>query len=441
MPKICVVMIDDEEMYLQMYEKLLAGEYRFFGAADVAGGVKLIRAHRPAVLLLDVALKTDHDTAGLEALAAIKRESPGLKIIMVTNRDSYLISREAEEAGASAYFVKRENLGRLKEMIDSLALELTAAQEPDGVIAVAPNMRQLLQEARRYARSEAHLLISGESGAGKGVIARYIHRHSRRKDKPFVVVNCAEIPSNLLADELFGHVKGAYTGAHLARAGKFEAAEGGSVFLDEIAELRREDQAKLLRIAESKVVQRIGSNKDIPLDVRIISATNKPLPELLDAGQFRLDLYHRLRQLSLHVPPLRERREDIIPLAQHFLRTIAGQEQKQEKTLAHSALAALKAYDWKGNVRELQNVLTEAFWRCPQREITAAYLRLESASEGIALGLRDARHEFERAHVQKILAAHKGNITGAAKTLGLSRQGLQKKLRELGLAAAGREDE
>jgi DNA-binding NtrC family response regulator len=236
-----------------------------------------------------------------------------------------------------------------------------------------------------------------------------------------------------MISELFGHVKGAFTGADRDRQGFFQSAQGGTIFLDEIGDLPLHDQAKLLRVIETREIIPVGSSQPVQLDVRILAATNAPLAEKLRAGTFREDLFYRLQQFALHIPPLREREEDIIPLARYFLQQIAETQNGSPKTLSPSALLALKSHAWRGNVRELQHTVRRAYLTAPGREITGSHLQLLNSESPDAGKFKAARMHFERDYLKSALAAHRGNITAAAKAVGLSRQGLQKKMHELGL--------
>lgn len=438
MNKPTIIMIDDEAFYLEFYQKVLEDEYDFIKATSLNTGVELIISKRPEVLLLDISLKLGdpdkEDRQGLSAIPRIRHQFPELPIIMVTGIDSALTLQQAQELGADDYFVKTDKISRLKELLKSYILPPAVYKaKDDKPIAVSPSMRRVLQLAKRFAASQEDILITGETGVGKEVIASYIHHHSDRVTKPFIPLNVAAIESNMLIAELVGHVKGAFTSATQSRTGLLKEAEGGMIFLDEIGDLATTDQVKLLRLIEDKMVRPIGANKEIKVDVRIITATHASLKEYVTQGKFRSDLYQRLAGCVIYIPPLREREEDIIPLAKHFLKQAAIRNKKQEKKLAYSALLQLKNHHWEGNVRELMNVMTNAFLNSPAREITASQLNLSLPQELSIQGYKPAKEQFERQFIKAAIDRGKGNQTAAAELIGISRQYLMKKMKAFGL--------
>ncbi len=425
-------MIDDEISYLEDYQELLGQNVQFWGATNFQKGTDLIKKHQPEVLLLDITLTTDDE--GLEMLPHLKTQFPELAVIMVSNRDSLLTSRKAAKYGAMDYFVKSENIQRLRELIALYALEPPRySGDEKQPIAVSRVMRRIIKQARIFARSDAAVLLTGETGVGKDVIAKLIHQQSGRSTQPFLTLNCGGMERNLLISELFGHVKGAFTGAMHTRAGKFEAAQGGTVFLNEIGEMPLQDQTVLLHVLDAKEVTRLGSNIPVRVDVRVIAATNQPLAEYIAADKFRQDLYYRLSALALHILPLREREADILPLAKHFLQKTVEQHGTPLKNLGYSALLALKNYRWPGNVRELQNIIEHAVITSPGREISGSHLNLSDPPEVDTPNYQTAKSDFQRRFLKDAIAKHRGNISATARAVGMSRQGLQKRLRELGL--------
>ncbi len=425
-------MIDDETSYLEDYQELLDQTVQFWGATRLRQGIDLIKKYQPEVLLLDITLSTDDE--GLEILPQLKARFPELAVIMVSNRDSLLTSRKATEYGAVDYFVKSENIQRLRELITLYALEPPRySGSNEQPIAVSRVMRRVIKQARLFAKSDAAVLLTGETGVGKDVIAKFTHQQSGRSTQPFLMLNCGGMERNLLISELFGHVKGAFTGAMQPRAGKFEAAQGGTLFLNEIGEMPLQDQTVLLHVLEAKEVTRIGSNIPVSVDVRVIAATNQPLAEYIAAGKFRQDLYYRLSALNMHLPPLREREADILPLAKHFLQQAIRRNGTSPKNLGYSALLALKSYHWPGNVRELQNVIERAAITFPGREISGNHLSFSDPPEINATDYRTAKSDFQRRFLKDAVVKHHGNISATARAVGMSRQGLQKRLRELGL--------
>jgi len=308
-------------------------------------------------------------------------------------------------------------------------------------------MRAIYEIIDRAGPTDAVVLITGESGTGKELVARAIHEASRRRDGRFVALNCGALPPELVESELFGHARGAFTGADRDREGLFETASGGTLFLDEIGDLALPAQAKLLRALEDRAVRRLGENRTRPVDVRLIAATNRPLERMVQDGTFREDLLYRLRVIQIDIPPLRERREDIVPLAIHFIHELAARHGRKVEDLAPDARRALLAYDWPGNVRELRNAIERAVVLADGPALTAADLPAsvtgadaplrpaEAALAGLTYreALARARRDFDRAFLSAALERHGGNITRAAEELGLHRQSLQKLLKKAGL--------
>jgi two-component system nitrogen regulation response regulator NtrX len=299
-------------------------------------------------------------------------------------------------------------------------------------------MVKLMQRVKSAAASATRVLITGENGSGKEIIARALHRLSPRADRPFVDVNCAAIPEELIESELFGHRKGAFTGAIEDRKGKFELAHGGTLFLDEIGDMSLKTQAKVLRVLQEQQFQRVGAQKTVTVDVRVIAATNKNLEEEIREGRFREDLYFRLNVIPLAVPPLRDRDNDIILLARHFLRQFAADTGRRPKNLTPDAVDALRAYSWPGNVRELRNLAERLTILVPHDGISAADLDLAPAGEDHALfrsgvSLRDAREEFERRLIVRRLRENGGNVSKTADSLGVERSNLYRKLNAYGI--------
>jgi two-component system NtrC family response regulator len=377
-------------------------------------------------------------------------------VIILTAFGTIEMAVEAMKAGAFHYISKPFNRDELKLTIKkalqlkelerenvTLREELKERTRLDAIIAVSPPMAQVLELVIRVAPTETTVLILGESGTGKELIARAIHGSSPRAHGPFVAVNCAAIPETLLESELFGHVKGAFTGAIRDRVGKFEAAEGGTVFLDEIGEMRPDLQVKILRVLEERMLERVGDNKLIRVDVRVLAATNKDLSKAIQAGEFREDLYYRLNVVPLQIPPLRERSEDIRPLAQHFLKRLGA---SPRLTIAPEAFRALESYDWPGNVRELENALERAMIFHRGDVISLADLpetiRAPKAKEAAALpvSLPEAGLSLEEVEKELILRAlqkHDWNQSRAARYLGITRHTLLYRIEKHNIARPG----
>ena len=312
-------------------------------------------------------------------------------------------------------------------------------------------MRQLREQVAMAAPTNGRVLILGENGTGKELVARSVHELSRRRAAPFVEVNCAAIPEELIESELFGHVRGSFTGAVADRRGKFELADGGTLFLDEIGDMSLKTQAKVLRALQEGVVDRVGGTASIKVDVRVIAATNKDLPSEIAAGRFREDLYFRLNVIPIFVPPLRDRDEDIPILATHFMEQLAAEYGRRAKTCDASALAAMRRYHWPGNVRELRNLLERLMIMVPGESIEARHLGLATSPQtspdttaalpdGPLLPLLEARERFEKDYILRVLAVHGGNMSRTAEALGVERSNLYKKMRSFGIGPMRRDD-
>ncbi len=436
MPDIRLLMIDDDAMFLRMYRNVLGKDYEVLTANTIHEGMEKLATFRPDILLLDIRL--DREKEGLEALPDIKSRYRELPVIIVTNWDSHLIFREALALGADDFFIKSEDLNILKTAVENLVvqkhMDSAISKEEEGLVVYDPVSREKLKEARKLARANCFILITGESGVGKEEFARYMHRHSNRKEGPFVAVNCAAIPDTLVESEFFGHEAGAFTGARFRRIGKFEAANGGTLFLDEVEELSLPAQAKLLRITQDLVVERLGSNKAIPIDVRIISATRSNLEQLVEEKTFREDLYYRLAVYPFHVPPLRERRGDILPLCHRFLEESCQRNGRRIKQFSKDALLVLKNYHWPGNVRELKNTIEQAVVMSDGKVIHASDLMLRRKVDGDSPEQYDeARRRFMIDYLRRVLVQYDGNITRAARAIGISRQMFQKLIRDYGI--------
>lgn len=356
MNKLLIMIVDPDEDFRGMLCGWLDGAgYRALSAPGLGAARALLNGERPAATVCSVG------AGGGEAaqlLAELRSSCPRLPVILVSNQASVELAVDVMRAGAADLLVKPLEFPALKDRLTALLGARADGGAPEVPIAESPLMAAVLGLARRVAESDATILLTGESGTGKEVFARYIHRHSRRGAAPFVALNCAAVPENLLEAVLFGHEKGAYTGAHEARAGKFEQAQGGTLLLDEVSEMPLELQAKLLRVLQEREVERLGGRRPIPLDVRVLATTNRDLLSEVEAGHFRQDLFYRLNVFPIHLPPLRERKEDILALARRSL-TLHGAE-RGGVCLSDEAEQRLLGYRWPGNVRELDNVIQRA---------------------------------------------------------------------------------
>ena len=431
-----ILLIDDDASLRRVTEyNLSSAGFSVLGAASGKEGLALFHKHSPDLVITDVQLG---DLNGLQILAAVKKESPITPVLVITAFGSIELAVKAMQEGAFTFLAKpfdREALRlscrkalemrELHEQKQQLSGEVNRLTGTEGMETANSAMAELLDTAKRAANSEATVLIAGESGTGKEVLARLIHQHSPRVQGPMVAVNCAAIPENLLESELFGHVKGAFTGAVSSRKGRFQSAAGGTLFLDEIGELRLDLQAKLLRAIQERVVAPVGADQPEAVDVRLIAASNRDLYAAIGQGTFREDLYYRLGVIPLHLPPLRERREDIPGLVAHFLLKLGAPAGVR---FSAGALARLKAHSWPGNIRELQNIVERAVILRKGLLIETDELQLAvAASPAIANGLPEIPDEglsleaVEQGLIKKALAKANGNRSEAARLLKIPR--------------------
>jgi two-component system NtrC family response regulator len=427
---------------------LIEHGYDVHAAANGEEGLARFGKERCDAVITDITMP---GMSGMEVLDRIQRESPGLPVIIITAYGTIESAVEAMRRGAFDYITKPFNRDELRitleralkmRRLEQENAELRAAvierHRFEGIIGSSASMHAVLDLAARVAGSDATVLITGESGTGKEVLAKGIHYTGSRHDGPFIAVNCAAIPETLIESELFGHIKGSFTGAVRDKEGKFELADGGTLFLDEIAELRIDLQAKILRALQERTVDPVGGNKPVPVDARIIAATNRDLERAVKEGAFREDLFYRLSVVTLHMPPLRERREDILLLAEHFLKKFS---RGASVPVDAGALAALTAYGWPGNVRELENMMERAFVLKRGDGITLADLPDKISKGGgspsdIILNLPEegiSLEELERTLISRALEKHKGNQTRAAEYLGITRPTLIYRMEKHGL--------
>lgn len=429
-----LVVEDDAALADALCATLRAAGHAVAHAADGAQAMALADAGEPALVLSDVQMRP---VDGYALLAHLSRHRPATPVVLMTAYADVPRAVQAMREGAADYLVKPFDADSLLQAVGRCLPR--AAGDGDGLVAVDPAMQGLLALARKVAVTAATVLIGGESGSGKEVVARYIHRQSPRAAGPFVAVNCAAIPEQLLEATLFGHEKGAYTGAARTEAGKFEQAQGGTLLLDEISEMPLALQAKLLRVLQEREVERVGGRCAIPLDVRVIATTNRVLRHEVAQNRFREDLYYRLNVFPLEVPPLRGRPADILPLAEHFLRA-AGAGGPAAGFL-DSAKAYLAAQPWPGNVRELANAIQRALIIAPGAMIDRAHLQLPVSPDApVATVAHDAGPESirfaERDLILKTLAAVNGSRKQAVQRLGISERTLRYKLQQYRLAGA-----
>ncbi|MGE5849398.1 MAG: sigma 54-interacting transcriptional regulator [Candidatus Methylomirabilota bacterium] len=472
-----ILVVDDEESVRWALRKAMerAG-YRVDLAAD--GPTGLAAASDPGVelVLLDVRLPGQD---GLELLRELRKRRPDLPVIMMTAYGTLQVAVEAMKLGAYDYIGKPfdtdEVLLVVQKALEAQALALEVARlrqtvegsvDLGGIVGGSPAMQQIFKAVGKVAGTDLTVLLRGESGTGKELAARAIHENSRRKGRPFIPVNCAAIPRELLESELFGHEKGAFTGALAARRGRFEQAEGGTIFLDEVGDMDLSLQTKLLRVLQERYIERLGGEGSIPVDVRIIAATNQDLEAAAASRSFREDLFYRLNVVAIHLPPLRDRREDIPALMGHFLTAFAQEQRTTPKVVSPEAMALLLAYGWPGNVRELENVVKRASALTTTTLILPDHLpdairhatgTAEAATPSVPFpsdwiraeltrleGILDGRlHDhfvacLERPLLEMILRRTGGNQVKAAELLGINRNTLRKRIKELGISLPGK---
>lgn len=450
-----VLLIDDEARVRTSLKMVLDPLYEILQAGDGDEGLDLFRKEEPDLVLLDVVLP---GTDGLAVLQTLRMERKTTPVIMLTGTKSVKTAVDAMKLGAVDYLSKPFDVDELRIVIDRTLNSSELEQEVThlraqvvqryafhNLIGKSEGMQDIYAKIEQVADSRTTVLITGESGTGKELVAKAIHYNSSRRDRPFVALNCAALPETLIESELFGHEKGSFTDATARRVGQFELAHTGTLFLDEIGDLSAVTQAKLLRVIQEREFTRIGGVQPIKVDVRIVAATNKNLDELVRKGQFREDLYYRINVISLYLPPLRERSEDIPLLAKHFLQKRLEEEKRPTIEFGKEALELLSRYSWPGNVRELENFVEQAFiWSQHATEITPEHLPTSIKSDSRSTSLRDdtlagrmslekAVMEFEREIILDALKRTNYVQTHAANLLGISRRMLKYRMDTLGI--------
>ena len=450
-----ILIVDDEEGIRASLGGILEDEgYKTLFAVDGVEALAMARQEVPDLVLLDIWMPR---MDGLETLQKLKELYPGLIVIMMSGHGTIETAVRSTKLGAYDFIEKPLSLEKVIISVNN-ALGVTRLREEnaslrgmvhkdDEVISVSPAMRKLQEQIRLVAPSNASVLITGENGTGKELVARSIHFYSQRRDKPFVEINCAAIPEELIESELFGHERGAFTGAVAQKKGKFDLADGGTIFLDEIGDMSLKTQAKVLRILQERKFERVGGTRTLEVDVRIIAATNKVLEEEIRAGQFREDLFYRLNVVPFTVPPLRERKEDIPPLVGHFLDLFSRREGGERKVMVPEAVTLLKNYEWPGNVRELKNIIERLVIMTPGGTIAVnhipGYVAAGEPPREMVVGraggmtefssLREAREEFEKEFIIQKLEENDWNITKTAEAIELERSNLHRKIKSYGI--------
>lgn len=450
-----ILVVDDEDSIRASLAGILEDEgFRVTFANDGVTALDAVRKEQPDLVLLDIWMPR---MDGIETLRKLKEDHPSLIVIMMSGHGTIETAVKATKMGAYDFIEKplsleklllcvRNALGMLRLKDENKTLRDLAFRDRQ-MTGSSPAMLQLKEQIRLVAPSNASVLITGENGTGKELVARSIHFHSQRKEKPFVEINCAAIPEELIESELFGHERGAFTGAVAQKKGKFDLADGGTLFLDEIGDMSLKTQAKVLRIIQEKKFERVGGNRTIEVDVRIIAATNKVLEDQIRLGTFREDLFYRLNVVPFTVPPLRERRDDIPELIDHFLEMFCIREGLERKTMTPEAMAVLKSGTWPGNVRELKNVVERLVIMTPGKTITINHIP-ESIVSGEAViegapgrldtvlelhTLREAREEFEKEFILQKLEENGWNISKTAEAIELERSNLYRKMKSYGI--------
>ncbi len=445
-----ILLIDDEAIALTNLTHVLEREgYEVTACKDGESGLAALAKGQFDLVLTDLKMP---GLDGMEVLRRTRTEHPDVPVIMITGHASLDSAVEAMKAGAYHYLAKPFRLAEAREVVRSalelarvkhenreLKLRVEQLKNPHAIITQDLTMQRLLETARRVAGTDASVVIHGESGTGKELLARYIHQHSRRAPGPFIAFNCGALTEELAAGELFGHEKGAFTGAQTRRTGLIEAAHGGTLFLDEVAELPLTVQVKLLRVLQEREVLRVGAVEPVKVDVRVLAASNRDLKQAVEAGQMRADLYFRLNVVTLELPPLRERREDIPLLAYYLLRKFAVMMDRPVKEITPEAMQRLTEYDYPGNVRELSNFIERGVALAEGEALEVKHLpqhlgrlTVRVFAPQIAAPPKTLE-EQEREHILQALAAARGNRSEAARMLGIDRVSLWRKLKKYGL--------
>jgi DNA-binding NtrC family response regulator len=453
-----ILVVEDEHAIRLALKGLLKREgHEVELAEDGEVATERLRSEAFDLVITDLAL--GRGASGMDVLRVAKEERPETAVVMITAHGSEKIAVEAMKSGADDYVPKpfdndelrvvvarsleRHRLERENRMLRE---QLQREYGFDQLIGSGAAMRRVFETIQKVAETDLSVLILGESGTGKELVAQALHSSSSRRARPFVAVNCAAINKELVESELFGHEKGAFTGADARRIGRFESAHGGTIFLDEIGDMALETQAKVLRVLEERKLERVGSTQTIEVDVRVVSATHRDLEEASKTNEFREDLYYRLKVIEIELPALRDRIEDLAALSERFLGQVAERLEREKKTIDAGALARLSRHGWPGNVRELRNILERSAVLTSGPTIQEADLQLDSViaddsvrAPDLTLPFSEAKRQtvegFERQYLSEALREHEGNVSRTASAIGMVRQSLQQKIRELGLKA------
>lgn len=439
-----ILIIDDEASICESLQDILQDEeYNAVTAANGEAGIRCVASEQIDLVFLDILMPGGFD--GLETLRRIKQISPDTEVIMITGHGTFELALEAGSMGALDFLGKPLSLNtilnKVKAVVQKIERRRTPVAEESSdfehpIIGTSQPIQEILTKIRQVAPTNGRILITGESGTGKELIAYAIHQLSSRHKATFVKVNCAAIPQDLIESELFGHERGAFTGASSRRIGKFEQADGGTIFLDEIGDMSPSTQAKVLRVLEEQEFERVGGGQTVRVDVRVISATNKNLQDEIQSDNFREDLYYRLNVVPLHILPLRERVTDLPLLIDHFLSRFCRENQKPKMTMDENVQGILSGYSWPGNVRELRNMIERLVILCPRETIETNDLpaelnrRDDPSQVSTETPLREAKNEFEHNFIRNRLETNDWNITETARQLGIERTNLHRKMRQ-----------
>ena len=445
-----ILIVDDEESIRHTLGGILADEgYEVLMAASGEDALKIVEEELPNLVLLDIWLP---GIDGIETLKAIRAENPQIGVLMMSGHGTIETAVKATKLGAFDFIEKPLSLDKVIINVNN-ALGLIHLEEENKFLrqkfpqdyeltGASPSILELKEMIGIVSPTNAWILIMGENGTGKELVARSIHRQSKRSNKSFVEVNCAAIPEELIESEPFGHEKGSFTGATAKKRGKFDLAHEGTIFLDEVADMSLKAQAKVLRILQEKKFERVGGSSLIATDVRVLAATNKDLEKEMEEGRFRQDLFYRLNVIPLKIPPLRDRKEDIPLLVKRFLSEFAAKEREAEKTITDDALAALMEHDWPGNVRELKNIIERLVIMIPDNVISRSDIPFldkqgreidEDEGDYASDSFREAKMDFEKQYLMKKLREFEGNISKTAEAIGLERSNLHRKIKAYGL--------
>jgi two-component system nitrogen regulation response regulator NtrX len=440
-----ILVVDDESNIINVLTDILGDEGHTVHSAKTGGdGLSVFREVQPDLVFLDVWLP---DMDGLEIIKMMKAEDPDCAVVMISGHGSIDIAVRATKLGAYDFLEKPPSLERVVTVASNAIERVLLKREnmrlrqgnflEDDMIGNSSAMKEVRDTISRAAATSARVFITGENGTGKELVARAVYANSKRTGKPFIKVNCAAIPDDLIESELFGHEKGSFTGAVARRIGKFESATGGTLFLDEICDMSLPAQAKVLRVLQEQQLERVGGNETITVDVRVIAATNIDVKKAVEEGRFREDLYFRLNVIPIVVPPLRERTDDIPLLVDYFLAKYSREHGLGDKTVSAEGMDFLKNYSWPGNVRELKNVMERVSIMVPRETIEPADFRkyLDSDEDdnqytAETSSLKEAKENFEKAHIIRLLSENGKNVANTARALGIERTNLYRKMKQ-----------